>query len=89
MERGPGVAGWCVMGIEALNNAARAAGFAMAACDEPHEETRAERKPSETQWRPGEAVLQQEPPAAAGLRGGDWMRSLFGLFGRRAPASSA
>ena len=28
------------MGMEALNNAARAAGFAMAACDEPYEELR-------------------------------------------------
>jgi hypothetical protein len=71
--------------MEALNNAARAAGFAMAACDEPYEELRVEPKPAETQWRPGEAVLPHgtEP----GLRAVDWMRSLFGLFGRRAPAA--
>jgi hypothetical protein len=76
------------MGMEALNNAARAAGFAMAACDEPHQEIRVEPKPVEAQWRPAEAVLLHEP-AGAGPRMGDWMRSLLGLFGRRAPASSA
>jgi hypothetical protein len=85
---GLGLRVWCVMGIEALNNAARAAGFAMAACDEPHEEVRVDSRPAEAQWRAGEAVLPHEPSAPAGVRAGDWMRSLFGLFGRRAPASS-
>jgi len=73
------------MGIEALNSAARAAGFAMAASEEPYAE--AEAKPGETQWRPGEAALIE--PERTGFRIGDWMRSMLGLFGRRAPASSA
>ena len=76
------------MGIEALNSAARAAGFAMAASEEPYGEVKTEAGPAETQWRPGEAVLLSEPERT-GLRIGDWMRSMLGLFGRRAPASSA
>ena len=76
------------MGIERLNSAARAAGFAMAASEEPYAEIKAEAKTAETQWRPGEAVLPSEP-ARTGLRIGEWMRSMLGLFGRRAPASSA
>ena len=75
------------MGMETLNNAARAAGFAMAASDEPYEDAKAGQKVEVTQWRPGEAtllapaVLQQWSPKT-----GDWLRSVLGLFGRRAPA---
>ncbi len=87
------VCGWCVMGIEALNNAARAAGFAMAASEEPYGEVEVvlvEAAPAETQWQPGKAVVLHDAPAPAALsRTGDWMRSMLGLFGRRAPASSA
>ena len=81
---GSRVYGWCVMGIEALNSAARAAGFAMAA----YAEVEVEVKPAETQSRPGEAVPRSE---AAGIapRVGEWVRGMLGLFGRRAPASSA
>jgi hypothetical protein len=85
---GSRVYGWCVMGIEALNSAARAAGFAMAASEEPYAEVEVEVKPAETQSRPGEAVPRSE---AAGIapRVGEWVRGMLGLFGRRAPASSA
>jgi hypothetical protein len=76
------------MGIEALNNAARAAGFAMAASEEPYPEVEVVAKPAETQWRPGEAVLVHEPVKPA-RRAGDWIRGLLGLFGKRLPASSA
>jgi len=69
------------MGMEALNSAARAAGFAMAASEEPYAEVKVEARPAE---RPGEAMPRPEP-----ARVGDWVRSMFGLFGRRAPASSA
>jgi len=78
------------MGIEALNSAAWAAGFAMAASDEPYAEVKVEeaRAAAEVQWRPGEALLGREliKPAP---RAGDWVRSLLGLFGRRVPAPSA
>jgi hypothetical protein len=78
------------MGIETLNSAARAAGFAMAASDEPYEEIGADAKAVETQWRPGEAVLLDGPPKF-GRRPGivDWVKGALGLFGRRAPASPA
>jgi hypothetical protein len=71
--------------MEALNSAARAAGFAMAASEEPYAEVKVEARPAE---RPGEAVPRPEPVQVA-PRVGDWVRSMFGLFGRRAPASSA
>ena len=44
------------MGMETLNSAARAAGFAMAASDEPYEEVKTEVKVETTGWRPSEAV---------------------------------
>jgi hypothetical protein len=73
--------------METLNNAARAAGFAMAASEDPHETIRTEATPEAAQWRPGEAVLRSQPPRPG--RVGDWAKSLLGLFGRRAPASPA
>lgn len=78
------------MGMETLNNAARAAGFAMAASDEPYEDVRAEVKVVEAQWRPGEAVLlHAEPTPGHKPRTADWLKGVLGLFGRRAPASPA
>jgi hypothetical protein len=74
--------------MEELNSAARAAGFAMAASEEPYAEVKVEARPAETQLRPGEAVARSEP-ARVGPRVGDWVRGMLGLFGRRAPASSA
>jgi hypothetical protein len=76
------------MGIEALNNAARAAGFAMAASEEHYPEVEVVAESAEAQRRPGEAVLAHEPIKPA-RRAGDWIRGLLGLFGRRLPASSA
>jgi len=75
------------MGMETLNNAARAAGFAMAAAEEPLEDVRTEAKTEAAPWRPGEAVLTHEPPKSGRI--GDWTRTVLGLFGRRAPASPA
>jgi len=83
--------GWCVMGIESLNDAARAAGFAMAASDESYGEVEVvlvEAAPAETQRQPGTAVALHEP-AGAVSRVGDWMRGMLGLFGRRATAPSS
>ena len=85
---GSRVYGWCVMGIEALNSAARAAGFAMAASEESYAEVEVEVRAAETQWRPGEAAPRSEPVRIA-PRLGDWVRGMPGLIGRRAPASSA
>ena len=76
------------MGMETLNNAARAAGFAMAASEESYDTVRVEAKASE--WRPGQAVLSHGAPKTRRTpRVGDWARGVLGLFGRRAPASPA
>jgi hypothetical protein len=73
--------------MEKLNNAARAAGFAMAASDEPYEDVEAQGKDTEASgWRPNEAVLLAPTPIAHRHRG-DWIRAMLSLFGRRAPAS--
>jgi hypothetical protein len=76
------------MGIETLNTAARAAGFAMASAGE---ETATETKPEAAAWRPGEAILlspnaqvampKRSAPSVAG-----WVKGLFGMSGRGAPA---
>jgi hypothetical protein len=75
------------MGMETLNSAARAAGFAMAASDEPYGEVETG-KYEAVGWHAPVAVLRapaiQRPP-----RAGDWLRGMFSLFGRRAPASPA
>jgi len=76
------------MGIEALNSAAWAAGFAMAGDEEAFEDTDATAmtvKAAEARWTPGEAVLVREPPGERS----DWLKALLGLFGRRAPVSPA
>lgn len=78
------------MGIETLNTAARAAGFAMATSDEVAEEKKAEAKvETETEsWRSGEAILLA--PATSDAKAvpstADWLKGLLGMSGRRAPA---
>lgn len=67
------------MGIETLNSAARAAGFAMAASDEPYEEPKAEPKIEQEGWRPAEAVMLS--PATIERH---WFRTMLGFLGRRA-----
>jgi hypothetical protein len=73
------------MGIEALNSAAWAAGFAMAGSEDAFEDTDAKAKTVEARWTPGEAVLVREPTAEKS----DWLKALLGLFGRRARVSPA
>jgi len=75
------------MGMETLNNAARAAGFAMAASDEPYEEVKTEVKVETTGWRPSEAKMLTPGRLEGHHKAGDWLRTMLGLFGRRAPAS--
>jgi hypothetical protein len=77
------------MGMETLNNAARAAGFAMAASDEPYEEVKTEAKVEATGWRPSEAKMLAAGRLDGHHKAGDWFRTMLGLFGRRAPASPA
>lgn len=78
------------MSMETLNTAARAAGFAMATSDEGAQESKAEAKPETETWRSGEAILlhqeaQHDTPKPAPTAT-DWLKSLFGVFGRGAPA---
>ena len=78
------------MGIEALNNAARAAGFAMAAPDDTPEEEVAQRPAVETSWRPGTAVNVLSPtrqvPRPSQVS--DWFKTMLGAAGRGAPAGA-
>ncbi|HEY1246578.1 MAG TPA: hypothetical protein VGF29_17265 [Hyphomicrobiaceae bacterium] len=76
------------MGIEKLNSAAWAAGFAMAASEDAFEDAvRLTEATAEGQWRPGEAVLVRESSADRA----DWIKALFGYLHlrRRAPVSTA
>jgi len=74
------------MGMETLNSAARAAGFAMAA-DDPLQDQMPEARPDADPWRPGEAVLAQPNAAVRMPRVGDWIRGVASLLlGRGAPA---
>lgn len=74
------------MGIETLQNAARAAGFAMAASDETLAEVSEEVK-AET-WRPSAALLSPEShaPAKAEASVTEWVKSVFVGTTGRAPA---
>jgi hypothetical protein len=73
------------MGIERLNSAARAAGFAMAGTEETFDDVEQVLREPDVQWRPGEAVLIRDRPQAAT----EWVRAVLTLFGLRAPASPA
>ena len=78
------------MGMETLNNAARAAGYAMAASDELLNDGKAEVTTENDAWRPGEAVLHSQAPLpATGAVHAvtDWVKArIFSVFGRGAPA---
>lgn len=79
------------MSIETLNNAARAAGFAMAGPEDLSEERRPEAKPEPQgeAWRSAEPVLlAHEKPVDAPketVSATEWVKNLF-AFGRGAPA---
>jgi hypothetical protein len=74
------------MGIETLQSAARAAGFAMAAEDGDGE--CAPHVVEHPEWQPTQALLLPlaEPHQPGKLEA---LRGLFSYFGRRAPASPA
>jgi hypothetical protein len=77
--------------MEALNNAARAAGYAMAGSDDLYDDRRRdvliEGELVEMPARQtGELALPRASLPARQHRSGDWLRSLTSLFGGRAPA---
>jgi len=78
------------MGMETLNNAARAAGYAMATADELLDSKRPQTNAGDEPWRPGEAILPSRisAPASGTLHGlTGWLKvRVFGVFGRGAPA---
>lgn len=61
----------------------------MAASDEPYEQVNTEVKAETAAWRPNEARMLSPTSASAAPKAGEWFRTMFGLFGRRAPASPA
>ena len=78
------------MGMETLNSAARAAGFAMAPPDEFLNESTPVAQTDSKPGRPNEAVLL-DPILSAGHQKaphgvGDWFKGMFGAIARRAPA---
>lgn len=78
------------MGMETLNNAARAAGYAMATSDDLLNNGKAEARPEIEAWRPGEAVMASQPaPSSSNTLHSvtDWVKGrVLGVFGRGAPA---
>lgn len=76
------------MGIESLNTAAWAAGFAMATSDEPVEQKTSSTETEPASWQTGAAVLRPtstEVHAKSGPSPTEWVKGMFSL-GRRAPA---
>jgi hypothetical protein len=73
------------MGIEQLNSAAWAAGFAMATSEDDYDDGCAVARSPATQWTPGQAIMVRE----RNVERTDWVKALLGLFGRRAPISPA
>ena len=78
------------MGMETLNSAARAAGYAMATSDELLDNSKAEARTENEAWRPGEAIMpSQAAPASGNILHAvtDWVKGrVFSVFGRGAPA---
>ena len=78
------------MGMETLNNAARAAGYAMATADELLNNNKAEAKAENEACRPGEAIVPTSvapPPATAIHAVTSWVKErFFSALGRGAPA---
>jgi hypothetical protein len=75
--------------METLNNAARAAGYAKATADEPLNNHKADAKPDNSAWRPGEAVVPgvAAPPVTAMHAVTSWVKvRFFSVLGRGAPA---
>jgi hypothetical protein len=69
--------------MEALNNAARAAGFAMAVSEDAPNQEAQEQKLEQQSWRAGEPVLGAPNGSQSTL---ERVKHIFGLWGRGAPA---
>jgi hypothetical protein len=85
------------MGIEQLNNAAWAAGFAMAASEDDYEEGCVIVQAVETQWTPSRTP-DRTPDGTTGrttpvrepeVERVDWVKTLLAAVGRRARVSPA
>ena len=78
------------MGMETLNNAARAAGYAMATSDDLLNNSKAEPRTEVEAWRPGEAIMARQvapPPSNPVHTVTDWVKGrVLSVFGRGAPA---
>lgn len=72
------------MGMEALNNAARAAGFAMAGSEEIFEESKVSKSQPASTSVALVPVAQTRPQGIA-----DWLKSYLSFSGRRAPVTPA
>jgi hypothetical protein len=60
----------------------------MATSDESSQDSKVETKPEAEMWRSSEAIVLQQGPqkTASKASAADWLKSLFGLSGSRAPA---
>jgi hypothetical protein len=73
------------MGMETLNSAARAAGFAMVVADET--QSTVEAKPEAQRWRSGHpAVLVHHDSSGKMVAAPLWLKNLLNILHRRAPA---
>ena len=76
------------MGMEKLNNAARAAGYAMATSDDLLNDSKPEARSEVESWRPGEAIMPSQQSSNNTLHTvTDWVKGrVLGVLGRGAPA---
>ena len=72
------------MGMETLNSAARAAGFAMVVADET--QSTVEAKPEAQPWRSGQPAVLVHHDSPGKVAAPLWLRNLLNILHRRAPA---
>jgi hypothetical protein len=72
------------MGMETLNSAARAAGFAMAVADEA--QSSVEAKPEAQPWRSGQPAVLVHQDSSGRTAAPLWLKNLLNVLHRRAPA---
>jgi hypothetical protein len=74
------------MGMETLNSAARAAGFAMAVADENQSTVEAKPEVEAKSWRSGQPVLVHHDGPGKIALAPVWLKNLLDLLHLRAPA---
>jgi hypothetical protein len=72
------------MGMETLNSAARAAGFAMVVADET--QSSVEAKPEAQPWRSGQPAVLVHHDSPGKIAAPLWVKNLLSMLHRRAPA---